>query len=58
MRIISTSYLSEYAYVLKPKGRIYCITDVEYLHDWHEEHLGKHSMFRKLDPQVIKDDVL
>ncbi len=27
-RIINTGFLSEYAFLLKPKGRIYCITDV------------------------------
>lgn len=56
--IKSTSYLSEYAYVLQPKGRIYCITDVEYLHEWHEEHLNKHSQFRKISDEELKKDVL
>jgi tRNA (guanine-N7-)-methyltransferase len=28
-RIINTGFLSEYAYLLKPKGRLYCITDVQ-----------------------------
>jgi tRNA (guanine-N7-)-methyltransferase len=27
-RIINTGYLSEYAYLLKPGARLYCITDV------------------------------
>lgn len=27
-RIISTGFLSEYAYLLKPGGRLYCATDV------------------------------
>ena len=43
-RIVSQGLLSEYAYVLKPKGRIYCITDVKDLHDWHVAHLEKNSM--------------
>ena len=50
--------MSEYAYVLKPKGRIYCITDVEYLNDWHEEHLSKHSMFSKVSKEELDKDVI
>jgi tRNA (guanine-N7-)-methyltransferase len=44
-RIISTGFLSEYAFLLKPHGRIYCITDVEELHHWHLHHLNAHSQF-------------
>ena len=55
--LFSTSYLSEYAYVLKPKGRIYCITDVEYLHEWHEDHLSRHSQFKKISDEELKKDV-
>jgi tRNA (guanine-N7-)-methyltransferase len=50
--------------VLKPKGRIYCITDVKDLHDWHVAHLEKNSMvpncefhqFRTLQPDELTDD--
>ena len=41
-RIINTGFLSEYAFLLKPKGRIYCITDVLELHEWHMDHLRSH----------------
>lgn len=47
-RIINTGFLSEYAYLLKPKGRIYCITDVLELHEWHMEHLRTHDMFTEI----------
>jgi len=56
-RIINTGLLSEYAYLLKEKGRIYCITDVEDLHNWHVEKLTSHSLFRRLSEEEIKDDV-
>ncbi len=42
-RIINIGFLSEYAYLLKPKGRIYCITDVEELHKWHVDLLAAHT---------------
>ena len=45
-RIINTGFLSQYAYVLKSKGRLYCITDVKDLHDWHYKYLSEHKMFR------------
>ena len=37
--------LCDYSYVIKPKGRIYVITDVRELHLWHVEHLSNHSKF-------------
>lgn len=50
-RIINTGFLSEYAFLLKPKGRIYCITDVLELHEWHMDHLRAHEMFQEVaDP--------
>ena len=42
-RIINTGLLSEYAYVLKPKARLYAITDVLDLHNWHVEKLSTHN---------------
>jgi tRNA (guanine-N7-)-methyltransferase len=50
-RIINTGFLSEYAFLLKPKGRLYCITDVLELHEWHMDHLRAHEMFQEVaDP--------
>lgn len=50
-RIINFGFLSEYAYVLKNWGRLYCITDVKELHEWHLLHLNGHSMFRKISDE-------
>lgn len=54
-RIISERLLSEYAYVLKPgEGKLYCITDVKELHDWHISKCDAHPLFERLDD--IEDD--
>eukprot|EP00934_Nitzschia_sp_Nitz4_P001847 Nitzschia sp. Nitz4//scaffold362_size15054//13434//14288//NITZ4_008903-RA/size15054-processed-gene-0.3-mRNA-1//1//CDS//3329549253//1847//frame0 len=47
-RIVSERLLSEYAYALKPKGRLYCITDVKELHEWHVAKCDAHPLFRNL----------
>ena len=41
-RIVSTTLNSEYAYVLKPGGIVYTITDVEDLHLWMVSHFDAH----------------
>jgi len=56
-RIISFGFLSEYAYSLKKGGRLYCITDVKELHDWHFKHLEEHSLFKRVPEEQLKDDV-
>ena len=38
-RIISPTLLAEYAYILRPGGIVYTITDVRDLHDWMRAHL-------------------
>jgi tRNA (guanine-N7-)-methyltransferase len=59
-RIISERLLTEYAYVLKVGvGRLYCITDVKEVHEWHVAKCDAHPLFRKLsenDDALIKDD--
>eukprot|EP00586_Coscinodiscus_wailesii_P013475 CAMPEP_0172514102 /NCGR_PEP_ID=MMETSP1066-20121228/257442_1 /TAXON_ID=671091 /ORGANISM="Coscinodiscus wailesii, Strain CCMP2513" /LENGTH=293 /DNA_ID=CAMNT_0013294633 /DNA_START=71 /DNA_END=949 /DNA_ORIENTATION=+ len=55
-RIISDSLLSEYAYILQVGGRLYCVTDVEDLHNWHVEKLDNHPLFRKVDKDEIDKD--
>lgn len=37
-RIVSASLNAEYAYVVRPGGRLYTITDVEELHHWMVSH--------------------
>eukprot|EP01035_Chromulina_nebulosa_P017616 gene17616-23191_t len=55
-RIISYSLLSEYAYLLAPKGRLYTITDVEELHNWHVEKCSSHYLFRRLNDEEVDND--
>ena len=56
-RIVSDRLLSEYAYFLKPtEGRLYCITDVEELHQWHVRHCRSHPLFRELTQEEMEDD--
>lgn len=47
-RIISTSLLAEYAYLLAVGGRVYIITDVKELFDWEYSHLKKHQLFQEV----------
>lgn len=39
-RIISSNLLAEYAYVLRPGGILYTITDVEDLYIWMTKHIS------------------
>ncbi|CDZ98217.1 trm8p [Phaffia rhodozyma] len=51
-RIISTTLLAEYAYVLRPGGLMYCVTDVHDLHLWMTHHLEQlPQLFARLDPE-------
>lgn len=54
-RIVNPGLLSEYAYLLKQHGRLYCITDVEELHNWHAKHIEGHKMVKILAPIVQED---
>ncbi|KAI1387452.1 putative methyltransferase [Hypoxylon trugodes] len=47
-RIVSTTLNSEYAYVLKPGGIAYTITDVENLHEWMVQHFEAHPSFERI----------
>ncbi len=44
-RIISDTLLSEYAHFLRPGGRLYTVTDVKDLHDWHVDKCSAHPCF-------------
>ncbi|VDM26115.1 unnamed protein product [Hydatigera taeniaeformis] len=46
-RIISLALLTVYAYVLRPGGRIYAMTDVPELAEWMEEKMEAHPLFRR-----------
>ena len=47
-RIINTSLLAEYAYVLEEGGVVYTASDVEDLHHWMVEHLSGFPLFERL----------
>jgi tRNA (guanine-N7-)-methyltransferase len=56
-RIISDRLLTEYAYFLKPtEGKLYCITDVEDLHEWHMAKCRAHPLFRELAQEELSLD--
>lgn len=56
-RIISPTLLSEYAYVVRPGGIIYTITDVKDLHEWMKGHLTEHPAFERLSEEEEENDV-
>lgn len=47
-RIVNSSLLTEYAYLLKEGGKIYTVTDVKDLYDWNVDFLGKHALFEEV----------
>jgi len=55
-RIITPNLLAEYAYLLRPGGRIYTITDVKDLHEWMVKHITEHPLFEPLTAEELKDD--
>lgn len=58
-RIVSTSLCAEYAYVMRPGGKVYTITDVEDLHLWMVEHfMGSPSFERVKDVEEEGDELV
>ena len=55
-RIIQRSLLDEYAYILKPNGILYCITDVPDLHKWQKQRLDDHTLFEALTEEEMAAD--
>ncbi|XP_046681053.1 tRNA (guanine-N(7)-)-methyltransferase-like [Homalodisca vitripennis] len=55
-RIINTTLLAEYAYVLAEGGRVYTVTDVQDLHEWMVKHLSEHPLFRQLSQDQLDED--
>ena len=54
-RIVSPTLNAEYAYVLRPGGVLYTITDVRDLHEWMVGHLGAHPSFERV-PEREQDE--
>ncbi|SJK85884.1 tRNA (guanine-N7-)-methyltransferase [Babesia microti strain RI] len=55
-RIINASLLSLYAYLLKPKGVIYIVTDVLELFEWMVDSCDKHELFVKANDDFLRTD--
>ncbi|KAL7465519.1 hypothetical protein ACHAXS_005837 [Conticribra weissflogii] len=56
-RIVSARLLAEYAHLLLPgEGKLYCITDVRDLHDWHAEKCGEHPLFEEVTGEELEGD--
>lgn len=55
-RIVSTTLNSEYAYVLRPGGVVYTITDVEDLHRWMVGHFEAHPSFVRVGEVEQEED--
>ena len=57
-RIVSTTLNSEYAYVVRPGGIVYTITDVPDLHEWMVQHFDAHPSFERLSLEEQEADPL
>ena len=58
-RIITSTLLAEYAYVLRPGGFLYTITDVQDLNDWMVSHLEGFPAFERIpEDQLVGDDIV
>ncbi|RKF59469.1 tRNA -methyltransferase [Erysiphe neolycopersici] len=55
-RIVSATLNSEYAYVTRPGGIIYTITDVEDLHKWMVNHFETHPSFERIPEEDQEAD--
>ncbi|XP_077185069.1 tRNA (guanine-N(7)-)-methyltransferase isoform X1 [Paroedura picta] len=55
-RIISTTLLAEYAYVLREQGLVYTITDVEEVHKWMVKHFQEHPLFKQVPLEELASD--
>ena len=55
-RIVSERLLSEYAYFLEPGGKVYTITDVKELHEWHVEKCDSHPLFKRIEDKEELDN--
>ena len=53
-RIVSPTLLAEYAYVLRPGGVVYTITDVRDLHEWMVRHLEGFPLFERVEEEELR----
>lgn len=57
-RIVSGTLTAEYAYVLRPGGIVYTITDVQDLHEWMARYFDESVLFERLGDEEVKKDEL
>ena len=55
-RIVNTALLTDYAYLLRPGGKVYVVTDVEDLHNWQVSKLEEHPMFERLTDESVNGE--
>lgn len=55
-RIISPTLLAEYAYVLRPGGIIYTITDVKDLHEWMVTYLNASPLLASVAEDTLRSE--
>ncbi|KAJ1726437.1 tRNA (guanine-N(7)-)-methyltransferase (tRNA(m7G46)-methyltransferase) [Coemansia biformis] len=55
-RIVSATMLAEYAYILRPGGVLYTITDVKDLYDWNVRHLDAFPLFERIADAELETD--
>lgn len=57
-RIISSTLLAEYAYVMRIGGLVYTITDVKDLHDWMVQHFTDFPLFERVSDTELENDMV
>lgn len=55
-RIITSTLLAEYAYVMREGGLLYTITDVKDLNEWMVSHLEGFPLFERVAGEELVDD--
>ena len=55
-RIITSTLLAEYAYVLAEGGMLYTISDVSDLHEWMVSHLDPFPAFERIPEVELEGD--
>lgn len=53
---MSPTLAAEYAFVVKPGGIIYTITDVKDLHEWMAGHFASCNLFERLSEEEAEAD--
>ncbi|KAJ2352093.1 tRNA (guanine-N(7)-)-methyltransferase (tRNA(m7G46)-methyltransferase), partial [Coemansia sp. RSA 2618] len=56
-RIVTSTLLAEFAYVMKVGGILYMITDVKALYDWNVKHLEEFPLFERIGEEELKHDL-